>query len=61
MTAFWDIVPRSLVQAGTHFRGAYCFIALMMAAPVKHRSISMRLHSDISQKAVIVKIAAVRT
>jgi hypothetical protein len=24
MTAFWDVVPRSLVEVDRHFRGVYC-------------------------------------
>jgi hypothetical protein len=35
MTAFWDIVPCSLVEVDRRFRGAYCLhhqIALLMEA-----------------------------
>jgi hypothetical protein len=33
LTAFWDIVPRSIVKVDRSFRGArYLFIALMMEA-----------------------------
>jgi hypothetical protein len=32
MTAFWDIVPSSLVKLDRHFRGVYRVITLMMEA-----------------------------
>jgi hypothetical protein len=32
MTVFWYDAPRSLVHIDRRFRGAYCFIALLMEA-----------------------------
>jgi hypothetical protein len=50
--AFWDMAPCSLVEVDRRFRGSYC---------LHHKgdrlddggSTSRRLHSDISQKALI--------
>jgi hypothetical protein len=55
MIAIWDTVPCRL------FRGAYCLYhqgdEMMMEAVCT----SMRLHSTVSQKAIIFILAAVRT
>jgi hypothetical protein len=53
MTAFWDTVLHSL-KVDRCFRGAYSLPCWWWQyAPLKHWSTSTRLHSAISQKAVI--------
>jgi hypothetical protein len=61
ITAFWDAAPCSLTEIDQRFRGAYCLIALRQQIPLKHRSISTKLHAATFLKAVIFIIAAVRT
>jgi hypothetical protein len=72
MTAFWDT---ALIGLGIdrRFRGAYCIhhqgdepafiITLTMESvlSLKHLSTTVRLHSALSQKAVISMLSAVRT
>jgi hypothetical protein len=64
MAAFWDLALCSLV-VDRRFRGAYCLYHQdddsLQFALLKRQSISMRLHSAISQKAVLFTFAAVRT
>jgi hypothetical protein len=53
IAAFWDIAICSLVEVYRRFRGAYC-LCHQSDAPLKRRYTSTRLHSAISQKAVIL-------
>jgi hypothetical protein len=52
ITAFWDIIPCSLIEIDQRFRGASHNL-WRQYAPLKHQSISMRLYTAISQKAII--------
>jgi len=62
MTAFWDIVPCSLVEVDRCFRGAYWLHHQGDDhAPVWCQSTSMRLNGALSQKAVIFILTATRT
>jgi hypothetical protein len=61
-------VPFSLIEVEQHFRSAYYLQhqgnRLMFPrqyTPLKHQPTSLRLHSAISQKAVIFILATVRT
>jgi hypothetical protein len=64
LTVFWDVAPCSLVDIYRRFRGACCPHPSpdwwRQQAPLKHWSISSRLHGSISQKTVIFIFAAVR-
>jgi hypothetical protein len=66
MTAFWDVVPCSLMEGDQCFRGVYCLPSSGQSswrqfAPLKHQTTSMRLHSATFKKAVIFILATIRT
>jgi hypothetical protein len=63
MTAFWDIALCSLIEVDRSFRGVYCNEVpwwWMQYAPLKRQCTAARLHSAISQKAIIFTLAAIR-
>jgi hypothetical protein len=53
ITVFLNISSCSLVEIYRRFRGAFCFHHQDDESPLKHCSISIRLHGAVSQKTVI--------
>jgi hypothetical protein len=64
MRDFWDVALCSLVEIDRRLRDVYCLyhqgLGIRLDAPLKRLSTSTRLHSSISQKAVVFMIPAVR-
>jgi hypothetical protein len=64
VTASWDVAPCSL-KVNIHFRGVYCLPLSRcpgdgdrLCEPLKHWSVSTRLHGATSYKAVIFTVTA---
>jgi hypothetical protein len=64
MAVFWDVVLCSLVDIYWCFRGAYSLRHQgqwwQHEVPLKHRSVSTRLHGAVSQKTAIFILIAMR-